>query len=66
MGSGGAFESVIFDCDSTLVSVEGIDLLAGPHADAVAELTDRAAGETTRVPLDKAAAQVAELVAAAR
>ncbi|HEX9937757.1 MAG TPA: HAD-IB family phosphatase [Longimicrobium sp.] len=37
------FASVVFDCDSTLVSVEGIDQLArGGHADAIRALTDAA------------------------
>lgn len=37
------YASVVFDCDSTLVSVEGIDELArGEHADAIRALTDAA------------------------
>jgi len=37
------YASVVFDCDSTLVSVEGIDQLArGRHADAIAALTEAA------------------------
>lgn len=37
------FASVVFDCDSTLVSVEGIDQLArGGFADAIAALTEAA------------------------
>jgi phosphoserine phosphatase len=37
------YASVVFDCDSTLVSVEGIDQLArAGHADAVAALTEAA------------------------
>ncbi len=40
------FRAVLFDCDSTLVDVEGIDELAREHRAAVAELTARAmAGE---------------------
>lgn len=41
------FATVVFDCDSTLVGVEGIDELArGGHADAIRALTDAAmAGE---------------------
>jgi phosphoserine phosphatase len=40
------FASVIFDCDSTLVGVEGIDELAGAAAERIAVLTERAmAGE---------------------
>lgn len=54
------FGSVIFDCDSTLVAVEGIDLLAGPHAEAVADLTDRAMlGE---IPLEDVYARRLELI----
>jgi phosphoserine phosphatase len=34
-----AFRSVIFDCDSTLSAIEGIDELAGPHRAEIAELT---------------------------
>ena len=33
------YGSVIFDCDSTLSAIEGIDELAGPRREAVAELT---------------------------
>ena len=36
------FATVIFDCDSTLCALEGIDELAGDHREAVAQLTDRA------------------------
>lgn len=36
------FETIVFDCDSTLSSVEGIDELAGEHEEAVSELTRRA------------------------
>ena len=36
------FETIVFDCDSTLSSVEGIDELAGEHQEAVRELTRRA------------------------
>ncbi|HYH80250.1 MAG TPA: HAD-IB family phosphatase [Longimicrobium sp.] len=41
------FATVVFDCDSTLVAIEGIDELArGGHADAIRALTDAAmAGE---------------------
>jgi aspartate aminotransferase-like enzyme/phosphoserine phosphatase len=42
VSAGGGFRSVVIDFDSTLVTVEGIDLLAGSHADRVAEMTDRA------------------------
>lgn len=36
------FTAVVFDCDSTLAAIEGIDELAGEHAAAVRDLTDRA------------------------
>jgi phosphoserine phosphatase len=36
------FASVVFDCDSTLVRIEGIDELAGEHAEAVSALTEAA------------------------
>ena len=36
------FRTVLFDCDSTLSSIEGIDELAREHRPAIAELTDAA------------------------
>lgn len=36
------YATVVFDCDSTLSAVEGIDELAGPHRAAIAALTDAA------------------------
>ncbi|HVG46141.1 MAG TPA: haloacid dehalogenase-like hydrolase [Longimicrobium sp.] len=36
------FASVVFDCDSTLARIEGIDELAGEHAEAIRALTDAA------------------------
>ena len=39
---GPRFGTVVFDCDSTLSSIEGIDELAGPRRDEVAALTDAA------------------------
>ena len=44
------YRSVVFDCDSTLSAIEGIDELAGPHRAAVAELT--AAAMRGDVPLE--------------
>lgn len=45
------FEVVVFDCDSTLSRIEGIEDLARDHADEVRALTDRAMrGE---VPLEE-------------
>ncbi len=44
--SGPPFGTLVFDCDSTLSAIEGIDELAGPHREAIARLTERAmAGE---------------------
>jgi len=40
--SGEGFESVVFDCDSTLVDIEGIDELAGPRVSEIRALTDAA------------------------
>jgi phosphoserine phosphatase len=45
------FAAVVFDCDSTLVSIEGIDELAGTHAAEVRALTDAAMDGS--VPLDE-------------
>lgn len=36
------FGTVVFDCDSTLSTIEGIDELAAEHREAIASLTDRA------------------------
>jgi phosphoserine phosphatase len=36
------FHSVIFDCDSTLSSIEGIEVLATSHREEIARLTDAA------------------------
>lgn len=38
----GGFASVVFDCDSTLVRIEGIDELAGPRIDEVRRMTEQA------------------------
>lgn len=45
------FASVIFDCDSTLARIEGIDELAGDHADEIRALTEEAM--QGRVPLEE-------------
>ena len=42
--------AVVFDCDSTLTAIEGIDELAREHRAAIAELTD--AAMTGAVPLE--------------
>lgn len=36
------FATIIFDCDSTLAAIEGIDELGGEHADEIRALTDAA------------------------
>jgi phosphoserine phosphatase len=41
-----SFACVVFDCDSTLCRIEGIDELAGPHAAEVRALTDAAMAGT--------------------
>ena len=54
------FASVVFDCDSTLAKIEGIDDLAGEHAAPVAALTDAAMrGE---IPLEEVYGRRLELI----
>jgi phosphoserine phosphatase len=54
------FASVVFDCDSTLVRIEGIDELAGAVADEIRALTDAAMrGE---VPLEDVYGRRLELI----
>lgn len=45
------FQSVVFDCDSTLAAIEGIDELAGPRIAEVRALTDAAMDGA--LPLDE-------------
>jgi phosphoserine phosphatase len=62
-GGGGAqrgFASVVFDCDSTLVGVEGIDELAGAAAERIAALTERAM--TGQVPLEQVYGERLEII----
>ena len=40
--SSSGFRSIIFDCDSTLVTIEGIDVLAGDRMEEIGQLTERA------------------------
>ena len=54
------FRTVIFDCDSTLTAVEGIDELAVGHAAEVAHLT--ALAMAGKIPLEQAYAQRLELI----
>ncbi len=37
-----AFASVIFDCDSTLSAIEGIEEISGAHREAIEQMTDAA------------------------
>lgn len=56
----GGFRSVVFDCDSTLAALEGIDELAGEHRAEVRALTDAAmAGE---VPLEEVYGRRLEII----
>jgi len=57
----GGFRSVIFDCDSTLAAIEGIDELAGAHRDRIRALTDAAMAGT--VPLEDVYGQRLEIIA---
>lgn len=57
---GAGFASVVFDCDSTLVAVEGIDELAGPHAAEVRALTEAAMAGV--VPLEEVYGRRLELI----
>jgi len=58
------FRTVIFDCDSTLSRIEGIEELAGDHSDEIARLTDRAmAGE---IPLEQVYGHRLELIEPSR
>lgn len=54
------FASVVFDCDSTLVAVEGIDELSGPFRERITALTEAAMqGE---VPLEEVYGRRLELI----
>lgn len=54
------FASVVFDCDSTLVAVEGIDELSGPFRDQIRALTD--AAMQGAVPLEEVYGRRLELI----
>jgi phosphoserine phosphatase len=56
----GPFRSVVFDCDSTLVSIEGIDELAAAERERVRALTD--AAMEGRVPLEEVYGRRLELI----
>jgi phosphoserine phosphatase len=55
-----SFSTVVFDCDSTLASVEGIDELAGAHADEVRALTEGAMAGT--IPLEEVYARRLQII----
>lgn len=54
------FASVVFDCDSTLVAVEGIDELSGPFRDEIQKLTDLAMDGA--VPLEEVYGRRLEII----
>ena len=54
------FASVVFDCDSTLVAVEGIDELSGPYRDRITALTDAAMDGS--VPLEEVYGRRLEII----
>jgi phosphoserine phosphatase len=54
------FQSVVFDCDSTLAAIEGIDELAGPRIAEVRALTDAAMDGA--LPLDEVYGRRLELI----
>jgi phosphoserine phosphatase len=54
------FASVVFDCDSTLVAVEGIDELSGPFRDRITALTDAAMDGS--VPLEEVYGRRLEII----
>jgi phosphoserine phosphatase len=63
-GGGTGFASIVFDCDSTLAAIEGIDELAGEHADAIRALTDEAMHGL--VPLEEVYGRRLELIRPSR
>ncbi|HEX2094714.1 MAG TPA: HAD-IB family phosphatase [Longimicrobiaceae bacterium] len=57
---GRGFASVVFDCDSTLAAIEGIDKLAGEHAAEIRALTEAAMqGE---IPLEEVYGRRLEII----
>ncbi|HEX2211594.1 MAG TPA: HAD-IB family phosphatase [Longimicrobium sp.] len=58
------FASVVFDCDSTLVAVEGIDELSGPFRARIQALTEAAMDGT--VPLEEVYGRRLELIRPSR
>jgi phosphoserine phosphatase len=55
-----SFSTVVFDCDSTLARVEGIDELAGAHAGEVRALTEGAMAGT--IPLEEVYARRLQII----
>jgi phosphoserine phosphatase len=58
------FQSVIFDCDSTLSSIEGIEELARDHREEIARLTDLAMNGL--VPLEEVYGRRLDLIGPSR
>lgn len=63
-GDRAGFASVVFDFDSTLSAIEGIDVLAGARADEVQAMTDLAMAG--RVPLEEVYGRRLELIRPSR
>lgn len=55
-----AFASIVFDCDSTLSAIEGIDELAGRHAAEIRAMTERAMRGA--IPLEEVYGRRLELI----
>jgi len=58
------FASIVFDCDSTLADIEGIDELAGPHASEISALTEAAMSGS--VPLEEVYGRRLEIIRPSR
>lgn len=58
------FRTVVFDCDSTLSGIEGIELLAGSHQEEIARLTR--AAMNGEVPLEEVYGQRLEIIRPSR
>jgi phosphoserine phosphatase len=59
-----SFATVVFDCDSTLSHIEGIDELAGEHAAEIRALTERAMAGT--IPLEEVYGRRLQIIRPAR
>jgi phosphoserine phosphatase len=60
IGASRGFRSVVFDCDSTLARIEGIDELAGARIDRIREMTDQAMRGA--IPLEEVYGRRLELI----